>query len=77
MSFENPDWVYPKENILKLPLTIIFYIYACHRKDLHLLSHFVRLTLSYCGILCSIRIDRPKVIIHRLSLGEEETSTRF
>ena len=41
--------------ILKLPLTIIFYIYACHRKDLHLLSHFVRLTLSYCGILCSIR----------------------
>ena len=55
MSFENPDWVYPKENILKLPLTIIFYIYACHRKDLHLLSHFVRLTLSYCGILCSIR----------------------
>jgi hypothetical protein len=63
--------------VLKLPLTIIFYIYACHRKDLHLLSHFVRLTLSYCGILCSIRIDRPKVIIHRLSLGEEETSTRF
>jgi hypothetical protein len=44
--------------ILKLPLTIIFYIYACHRKDLHLLSHFVRLTLGYCGILCSIRIDR-------------------
>ena len=43
------------EDILKLPLTIIFYIYACHRKDLHLLSHFVRLTLSYCGILCSIR----------------------
>eukprot|EP01046_Picozoa_sp_COSAG06_P062341 COSAG06_NODE_14027_length_1196_cov_5.595260_2_plen_112_part_00 len=41
--------------VLKLPLTIIFYIYACHRKDLHLLSHFVRLTLSYCGILCSIR----------------------
>ena len=42
-------------HLLKLPLTIIFYIYACHRKDLHLLSHFVRLTLSYCGILCSIR----------------------
>jgi hypothetical protein len=32
-------------HFLKLPLTIIFYIYACHKKDLHLLSHFVRLTL--------------------------------
>ena len=26
--------------LLKLPLTIIFYIYGCRRKDLHLLSHF-------------------------------------
>ena len=31
----------PTPDLLKLTLTVIFYIYECHREDLHLLSRFV------------------------------------
>jgi hypothetical protein len=59
--------------LLKLPLTIIFYIYECHRKDLHLLSHFVRLTLSYCG-LCWQHYFPVRA---EWSLGIEQSQTSF
>jgi hypothetical protein len=39
-AHERGEPVGATEVILKLLLTIIFYIYECHRKDLHLLSHF-------------------------------------
>jgi len=39
VKHDHENHVYPKENILKLRLTIVFYIYECHRKDLHLLTH--------------------------------------